>query len=555
MDDADDKEREALLMRASRSKPQFHYDDWRRWLSTRYRQPLDPHKIEDFWWRSDDKISDDAWLADLFALPNWSLLSHYVNIGISLMMGATPVTYYLVETLRASPATVNTYSALTYLPWCLKFFYGLQTDLVPLLGVHRRSYYFVGWLIYVICNLWLAILGTPDSTAILLLSFGYTAGFMLADVVADALILECSQVGEDSQNKGRMRTHAYYVRAVGMAVGALAGSCLFNGPTCADSGCWAWGLQLSSLFWIQSALILLTVLPLLLIMYELPIRTTGIAGDLRTLSKETFEFLRHDGVWIPLMFLFFYNFCFIANPAWNNFLFLGLNFTNFGYGMLAFAGALLSVAGLWAYERFFFRSSWQQLYLWVTFVVVVFSFLQVLLVLKKTGIFSPYTFAMGDTVVVAFVQNVAFMPMCIMFFPMIPAGAEGTVYALLSTWQNVATEAGYQLGTYLTCVTDVSDSAIEEGKWAGVLKLTVICSAVQILPIFFIYMRTPGGICLLPDSVDATKAQCDQRKSSIGPWLFYFMFFGAIAFSLGQSLWLAVNPDGLCPGGDDDGAY
>jgi hypothetical protein len=142
-----------------------------------------------------------------------------------------------------------------------------------------------------------------------------------------------------------------------------------------------------------------------------------------------------------------------------------------------------------------------------------------------------------------------------MFFPMIPAGAEGTVYALLSTWQNVATEAGYQLGTYLTCVTDVSDSAIEDGKWAGVLKLTIICSAVQILPIFFIYARTPGGICLLPDSVDATKAQCDSRKSSLGPWLFYVLFFGAIAFSLGQSLWLAVNPDGLCPGGDDDGAY
>ena len=98
MDDADDKEREALLLR-SKTSPRFHYDDWRRWLSTRYRQPLDPHKIEDFWWRSDDKIVNDAWLADLFALPNWSLLSHYVNIGISLMMGATPVTYYLVETL------------------------------------------------------------------------------------------------------------------------------------------------------------------------------------------------------------------------------------------------------------------------------------------------------------------------------------------------------------------------------------------------------------------------------------------------------------------------
>ena len=554
MDDADDKEREALLLRGL-NKPQFHYEDWRRWLQLRYRQPLDPRRdLERFWYRTGDKHANDAWLADLFALPNWSLLSHYINIGISLMLGGTPVTYYLVMTLKASAATVNTYAALTYLPWCLKFFYGLQTDLVPLCGVHRRSYYCLGWLIYVVCNVWLALLKTPDTTAILLLSFGYTAGFMLADVVADALILECSQVGEDSINKGRMRTHAYYVRAVGMAIGALAGAGLWNGPpTCSGDECWAWGLDLAALFWVQGGLVLVTILPLMLTMYELPIRTTGVASDLTTLWNETFEFLKHDGVWIPLMFLFFYNFCFVANPAWNNFLFLGLGFTNFGYGMLAFAGALLSVAGLWAYEKFFFRSSWRQLYLWVTFIVVVFSFLQVLLVLQATWLFSPYAFALGDTRVVAFVQPVAFLPMGIMSFPMIPAGAEGTVYALLSTWQNVATEAGYQLGTYLTCVTDVSDSAIEDGKWAGVLKLTIICSAVQILPIFLIYTRTPGGICLLPDSVDATKAQCDRRKSAMGPWLFYALFFGAVAFSLGQSLWLAVNPGGLCPGGDDDG--
>ena len=72
MDDADDKEREALLP-AEQDQPTVPLRRLAALALDGYRQPLDPHKIEDFWWRSDDKISDDAWLADLFAVPNWSL--------------------------------------------------------------------------------------------------------------------------------------------------------------------------------------------------------------------------------------------------------------------------------------------------------------------------------------------------------------------------------------------------------------------------------------------------------------------------------------------------
>jgi len=138
---------------------------------------------------------------------------------------------------------------------------------------------------------------------------------------------------------------------------------------------------------------------------------------------------------------------------------------------------------------------------------------------------------------------------------MIPPGSEGTVYALLSTWQNVASESGYQLGTYLTCVTNVSDSAIEGGNWEGVLKLTIICSTIQFLPVFGIYLKTPGGIALLPNSIEDTKAQCDTgRRTPAGAWAFYVLFFASIAFSAGQSFYLAVDPNGLCPnkGTDDD---
>ena len=357
---------------------------------------------------------------------------------------------------------------------------------------------------------------------------------MLADVVADALILECSQVGEDSQNKGRMRTHAYYVRAVGMAVGALAGS-LFNGPTCADSGCWAWGLEMASLFWIQSALILLTVLPLLLTMYELPIRNTGVAGDLRTLSKETFEFLRHDGVWIPLMFLFFYNFLLYREPGLEQFPVSGVGLHEFR----------LRHARL---RRGTFVGSWS---LGVREVLLPVELAAVVSVgdVRRRRLLLPASVTgpeedgnllavhvcdgrhrscgfCAERRVHAHVHHV---------LPHDPPGAEGTVYALLSTWQSVA-DGGFchQLGTYLTCVTDVSDSAIEEGKWAGVLKLTVICSAGANFTDFLHLYADARRHLLAARFVDATKAQCDSRKSSIGPWLFYFLFFGAIAFSLGS---------------------
>ena len=178
----------------------------------------------------------------------------------------------------------------------------------------------------------------------LLLSFGYTAGFMLSDVVADAIILECS-TGETAADKGRMRTHAYYVRAVGMSVGALAGACLWNGSAC--GGSWGWGLTVPQLFWMQALLVVSTVLPLVPFMYELPIRGKGVGVDLKTMWRETFDFLSNDGVWVPLMYLYFYNFCYVSNPAWTNFLFIGLDFSNFGYGMMSFVGAVIGVVGLY----------------------------------------------------------------------------------------------------------------------------------------------------------------------------------------------------------------
>ena len=88
-----------------------------------YAEPLDPFSDE-FWWSSPAggpaiKSKDGAlvpprfaWLPDITAFPNWSLLSHYFNVGVALNFLATPVSYYLVETLNSSSAIVNGHSRL-----------------------------------------------------------------------------------------------------------------------------------------------------------------------------------------------------------------------------------------------------------------------------------------------------------------------------------------------------------------------------------------------------------------------------------------------------------
>lgn len=529
----------------SRVKKDVRKIGYVEWLTTSYSKPYDP-ATDDFWWVDRAAPSSDGgepprcWLADLYVFPNWSLFSHYFNIGIALAFLATPVSYYLVETLNASAAVTNTYAAATYLPWCLKIFFGLQSDLYPVFGMHRRSYYAIGWIIFVVSNVWLMALGEPSIAATLILSFTMTMGALLSDTVADAIILECSKF-ERPSDKGRMRTHGYLVRQAGSTLGSALGAVVYNGKI--DGGNWNWGLTISQCFGVQSLLVIATLLPLMPFMYEIAPRADQVNRTARELWGEMWNFVSLDGVWIPMMYLYFYNFCYISNPAWYNFLFDGLNFSNWDVGVLTFIGSLMSVAGLYMYEHFFFQSAWRFLYIWTTFVSACFSMMQICLVTGHTFGMPDMVFATGDTSLQTFVQTLTFMPMCIMFFALIPEGTEGTTYALISTWQNVAAEVGYDLGTLLDCVVNVSNTALEKGHNTGMLKLTIITSLIQAAPILMIFWSYKG-VRFLPDSIVETKAQTSPSKTSqFGAGLFMCLFFGSIFASMAEAVWVIVYPN------------
>jgi hypothetical protein len=56
--------------------------------------------------------------------------------------------------------------------------------------------------------------------------------------------------------------------------------------------------------------------------------------------------VQRKAVWRPCCFIYIYNVLLLSNPAWNSFLVVGLDFSNFDLGLLTLAGAVLSYGAL-----------------------------------------------------------------------------------------------------------------------------------------------------------------------------------------------------------------
>ena len=195
-----------------------------------------------------------ALLVDLFSMPNVAIAAHYWNVGVAMNFLSTPVVYYMVETLGAEAAVTNQYSALTYLPWCLKVFIGLFSDSVPIASQHRKPYFVLGWVMFVGACVWLACYEEPSIAACNYLSLLQVLGFLIADVVADALVVERS-VYETQEELGLMRTEGYIIRSVGGVTGAIFGTILYNKSS------WGWGLTIGQCCMLQAAIPVVTLAP------------------------------------------------------------------------------------------------------------------------------------------------------------------------------------------------------------------------------------------------------------------------------------------------------
>lgn len=58
------------------------------------------------------------------------------------------------------------------------------------MGLRRKPYMLVGWVVHIVSNSTLAIMGTPGADAVIILSFISACGYLLSDVMTDAIVVE-----------------------------------------------------------------------------------------------------------------------------------------------------------------------------------------------------------------------------------------------------------------------------------------------------------------------------------------------------------------------------
>ena len=469
----------------------------------------------------------------------------------------------------------STCRAVVYLPWCFKIVAGIVSDCYPIYDNHRRPYFGFGWALFVVSGLVMWLLSEPGVAAVCFLAFLQTSGCVIADAVADGMLVEATSY-EPRSAKGRMRIQGYLVRGLGMAAGAILGATLHN------KGAWGWGITIGQCFLLQALLPVCTVFPWVCMMHEMCYRGESVKTPSEMVSI-SFEFLSIDAVHIPLFFLFFYNLCFVPNPLWANFLYHGLHLTNFQVGLLVFFGALLGLVGIISYDIFCFSTNWKKLYALVTLLGAFFSSLQLCLLYGFTFGLPDVVFATGDAslhMAVQYVQClsichlwscrgmpytvsslsrplpwlstapvsrlISFMPMAIMFLVHVPDGAECTVYALITTWLHIAMEMGFGLGAVLECsVSGVGNEALESGDWGGLRTVVWITSVIQVLPISFLFAQY-RKVEVLPNGMRETRAQFDcGNKTWWGAAAFVTIFTGGILLTVTAFALVAFYP-GLC---------
>lgn len=346
------------------------------------------------------------WMYQLYSLPNLAIPMSYFCIGVALHLIRTPLIVYFIQEQGASASEINVLFTVMAVPWCFKVFYGFLSDCFPIRGQRRKPYFFAGWLVYVIGNIIPAITPQPSIQSCIFFVFVQTAGFMLSDVMTDALVVERSQY-EPMDIKGTMQSQGYVIRFFGAVIGAIVGAFLFNTDL-------EWFLSINTIFFLNALFPVIFLVPVVPFLME--IETNCVAQDLTSQLKILFDTVQLKAVWKPMIFVYIYNALQLTNPAWMNFLVTGLHFKAWMIGLVGIVGSVFSWIGLMAYEKYFFASSWRIVYLWCTGIVAIISIAQVILVFgwnRKFGI-SDLLFSVGDDVFEEFILGVQFLPMCIM---------------------------------------------------------------------------------------------------------------------------------------------
>jgi hypothetical protein len=441
--------------------------------------------------------------------PAWApILLTYFCYGASGVMQVADV-FFQKGTLGLQPAEAASIAFWLMLPWSMKMVAGVASDVYPILGSRRVAYLLLGALSSLAG--FAALATTVDTKASYLAAMLLvTVGFMVQDVVADALSVEVARTDEEIgqiQTYGRMSLLAGSI-SVGYLSGYLAESLGPRGtflvacvlplivaasvlavprgtrravtrapaPVAADSPLGGGRARLVLIVGFAYA-----ALGAGLQMFGAP----GAEEIVLVVSVLLIGLLLHRvGVSRAVVLAAVVIFLFRATPTvgqgYSFWAIDRLGFDERFLGVLAQVSSVLSLAGLLLFRKTIVARPVSFTLAWV---VVAGTILYV----PNIGLFyglhewlgiSARTLAFIDTTVSAPLGQLTMVPMLVLIAKTAPRGAEATMFAIMASLMNLALSASQLFTRYLN-----DGFAITQQDYSNLGRLMITVAVVGLLPL------------------------------------------------------------------------
>ena len=443
------------------------------------------------------------------------VLITYFAYGASSITGVA-LLYFQKETLKLQPTDAAQIGFWLGLPWSMKMVIGVASDRYPIAGERRRPYLMLGALASVVGYAMLATV-VDSQRAYLLALLLVTAGFMVQDVVADALSVELAQTDEEVgqiQTFGRIATLSGGI-SVGYLSGVLAAAIGVR-AVCAL----AMGLPLMVLVaaWFVRPVRQHDVAPgdgpltsgnaYLVMLVGLSYAALGVVLEwsgvawaqeiILLVSGALIGFLLYRiGVSRAVVIAACVIFLFRATPnvgqGYSYWAIDGLGFDQKFLGVLSQVSSVLSLAGLLVFRKSITQRPVSFTLFWVIIAGTV-------MFLPNIGLFyglhtwlgmSARTLAFIDTTISAPLGQLTMVPMLVLIARTAPKGAEATTFAIMASLMNLALSASELFTRYVN-----EYYAVTQQDYSNLGRLMIAVLAIGLLPLLTLPLlrRTEGSL-------------------------------------------------------------
>ncbi len=379
--------------------------------------------------------------------PTLELIAILLVYGVQGVLGLAKlaVSFFLKDQLALSPTQVAALMGVAMLPWVLKPIFGFVTDGLPLFGYRRRPYLVLSGLLGTAAWLSLAtFVHTPELATVAITVTTFSVA--LSDVLVDSLIVERAR-GESLSKSGSLQSLCWGAAALGGLLTAYAS-----------------GLLLSK-FTPQIVFAITAVFPLLVSAVafwidEQPIEMKESAVvQAKNQVKQLWTALRQKEIWMPLMFVFFWQCTPTGESSFFYFVTNDLGFKPEFLGQVRLVSSLASLLGILVFQRYLKAVPFRTIFAWTTVLSSLLGLTTLLLVThanRALGI-DDHWFSLGDTLILTVMGQIAFMPVLVLAARLCPPGIEATLFALMMSVLNVAGLVSQEGGALLTHALGINE--------------------------------------------------------------------------------------------------